>query len=286
MSVDPSPEELEDVSLCAQRLWDLDENRLECTKDYILNVGEGKKSYETGDVAAEKLFTAVTKRVWNKESFKRFYDLLDNYEAETGVAEVETHQEKKEISDFLDCIMATKPMQYCHNYLIEKKIIAPDAAAFKKALVQMWFSYFRREEGMDSCGFEHVFLGESKDDDVSGFHNWIQFWIEEVKGNVDYKGYMKPKNRREVVDNTDRVLSMQLGWKGETKNVTTLFIGTSPEFEFALYTLYFLCGGEHNIVNIDGYEIDIRCYRIKSKYGDKISSCFPDLLAEHDADHS
>jgi hypothetical protein len=39
MSVDPSPKELEDVSLCAQRLWDLDENRLECTKDYILNVG-------------------------------------------------------------------------------------------------------------------------------------------------------------------------------------------------------------------------------------------------------
>lgn len=39
MSVDPSPEELEDVTLCAQRLWDLDENRLECTKDYVLNVG-------------------------------------------------------------------------------------------------------------------------------------------------------------------------------------------------------------------------------------------------------
>jgi hypothetical protein len=47
-------------------------------------------------------------------------------------------------------------MQYCHNYLIEKKIIAPDASAFKRALVQMWFSYFRwageggkQEEGLE-----------------------------------------------------------------------------------------------------------------------------------------
>jgi hypothetical protein len=100
---------------------------------------EGKKSYEATDVAAEKLFTAVTKRVWNKESYKRcgrqkdarggtcgtpgcipecaaggfpfvgrFYDLLDNYEAETGVAEVENFQEKKEISDFLDSIMGER----------------------------------------------------------------------------------------------------------------------------------------------------------------------------------
>lgn len=35
---------------------------------------------------------------------------------------------------------------------------------------------------------------------------------------------------------------MQLAWKGELKQVSTFFMGTSPEFEFALYTLYFLGG--------------------------------------------
>lgn len=47
--------------------------------------------------------------------------------------------------------------------------------------------------------------------------------------------------------------------------------GTSPEFEFALYTLYFLAGSERNNAVIDGYEVCIRCYAIKSKYGDKVS---------------
>ena len=37
---------------------------------------------------------------------------------------------------------------------------------FKSALVQMWFSLYRREVQNDSSGFEHVFLGESDDGQV------------------------------------------------------------------------------------------------------------------------
>lgn len=36
---DPTQEELNDVSLCGERLWDLDENRLEEGADYEINVG-------------------------------------------------------------------------------------------------------------------------------------------------------------------------------------------------------------------------------------------------------
>lgn len=37
-----------------------------------------------------------------------FYNLLDNYERETGVSESETAQEKKEVNDFLDACLRTK----------------------------------------------------------------------------------------------------------------------------------------------------------------------------------
>ena len=47
---------------------------------------------------------------------------------------------------------------------------------------------------MDSCGFEHVFVGETKSGtEIIGFHNWIQFYLQEKNSHLDYKGY-KAKN--------------------------------------------------------------------------------------------
>ena len=41
---------------------------------------------------------------------------------ETGVAEKVTQQEVQEEHNFLDAIMATKPMQYVHSYLAQKVV--------------------------------------------------------------------------------------------------------------------------------------------------------------------
>ena len=50
--------------------------------------------------------------------------------------------------------------------------------------------YFGPRE-FDSSGFEHVFVGETRGHDVIGFHNWIQIYLEEKSGNIDYKGYFR-----------------------------------------------------------------------------------------------
>ena len=43
---------------------------------------------------------------------------------------------------------------------------------------------------MDSSAFEHVFVGETRNRaEVIGFHNWIQFYLQEKRGLVDYKGF-------------------------------------------------------------------------------------------------
>ena len=40
-----------------------------------------------------------------------------------------------------------------------------------------------------SFRFEHVFVGEIKGSSVSGFHNWLQIYIQEQSGNLEYYGY-------------------------------------------------------------------------------------------------
>lgn len=60
----------------------------------------------------------------------------------------------------------------------------------------MLFVSFR---GPDSSGFEHVFVGETRGKEVIGFHNWIQFYLQEKAGNVDYKGYIGNNNEVTVI---------------------------------------------------------------------------------------
>ena len=42
VSLEPSPEELEDVTLACAKLWDLDRNRLTPGEDFQLNIGHGQ----------------------------------------------------------------------------------------------------------------------------------------------------------------------------------------------------------------------------------------------------
>ena len=58
---------------------------------------------------------------------------------------------------------------------------------FKSQLKQYWFLPYSRAKGkLDSSGFEHVFVGEIKDKKVSGFHNWLQFYLEEQDQLLTY----------------------------------------------------------------------------------------------------
>jgi len=36
-----------------------------------------------------------------------------------------------------------------------------------------------------------VFVGETREHDVTGFHNWIQFYLQEKAGRLDYRGFFR-----------------------------------------------------------------------------------------------
>ena len=44
-------------------------------------------------------------------------------------------------------------------------------------------------------GWLAVFVGEVDEGKVVGFHNWIQFYLEERAGRVNYLGHLLPRGR-------------------------------------------------------------------------------------------
>ncbi len=96
-------------------------------------------------------------------------------------------------------------IQTAHEYLVHKGKASRDERAFRNQLYDLWFKLYRRTRGsraLDSSAFEHVFVGETRGGtEVLGFHNWIQFYLQEKAGNVDYQGYIlgtKVTNNRAV----------------------------------------------------------------------------------------
>jgi poly(U)-specific endoribonuclease len=274
------------LSDAAQKLWHLDSNRLTPCVDYVLNVQRGKKPYNKTDTAPDPLFTSINKSVWTRPTYSAFHKLLDNYKFETGGTEIISGEHKTEIQQFLACIMATGPMQFCHAYCHAKNpnVIPKDSQEFTKLLHKIWFDLYRRDGHADSSGFEHVFVGEVQDGQVSGFHNWIQFALQEEKGALDYRGYIKPKSSSDAMaDSNDHLLTLQFQWNGVEKFVGTSFIGTSPEFEFALYTMCFLVGEQDNQIELhtgtDSFGVLIKCYKMAH---DKIGTTYPEVTSHHE----
>nr|XP_016468102.1 PREDICTED: poly(U)-specific endoribonuclease-B-like [Nicotiana tabacum] len=275
VGMEPSEEELSDLSRACNKLWELDLNRLVPGKDYQIDCGEGKKVYQKEDMAEGCLFSWLSDDVFNKPTYSRFCSLLDNYNPHQGCKENVTPQEKQEQTAFIEEISRTAPIKYLHKYLSLKRVVSGDYEEFKRMMTHLWFDlYSRGGTSASSSAFEHVFVGEIKErgeKSVSGFHNWLQFYLEEAKGSVDYQGYIFPRRRGEIPDSETQLLTIQFEWNGVLKSVSSSLIGVSPEFEVAIYTLCFFVGGEENHVEIGPYPVNIKCYRL----GDNIGSAFP-----------
>lgn len=275
INIEPSEEELDDISQACNKLWKLDLNRLVPGKDYQIDCGEGKKVYQKEDMAEGSLFYWLNEDVFRRPTFSRFCSLLDNYNPHEGYKEVITSEERQEEAAFIEEISRTAPIKYLFKYLSAKGIVSENYQDFKRTMTNLWFDLYGRG-GTSSCSsaFEHVFVGEIKnrgEQEVSGFHNWLQFYLEEAKGRVDYQGYIFPRRRGQTPDSETQLLTIQFEWNGVLKSVSSTLVGVSPEFEIALYTLCFYVGGEDNQVQLGPYPVNIKCYR----FGNKIGSVFP-----------
>ena len=96
---------------------------------------------------------------------------------------------------------------------------------FCNVVYDCWFAPYRRVRNNDSSGFEHVFVGEEKDGKITGLHNWIQYYIEEKKGSIDYLGWVGKQDQ----DNGDDVnlVSVAFAWADDDPETETKPMSTS-----------------------------------------------------------
>lgn len=81
-------------------------------------------------------------------------------------------------------------------------------------------------------------------------------------------------------DSDDHVLSLQFSWHGLLKPVGSTFIGASPEFEMALYTVIFLINTQRHtsvVVNIDQCQLEL----VVVRQGRSLGTAYPKLLSSN-----
>ncbi|XP_022204352.1 poly(U)-specific endoribonuclease homolog [Nilaparvata lugens] len=234
---------------------------------------QGKTNAASAIDRAAKPLLNVDKKALQHPTVAALLALFDNYDPDVKNAEVVTNAEKTEESKFLDAIMGTPAMNFTYNYAKQKGLFNEDRQAFKEWLAKTWFTlYSRGFRTKSSSAFEHVFLGELKQNQVSGLHNWLFFNEQEKKNNLNYMGWMRFEDFGK-----GSLLKLHYTWKNVDKPVGTLFVGTSPELELSLYSICYLArAGEKCNFKLNGKPLFIQSYTFTGPKSQKlIGSIYP-----------
>nr|XP_015837265.1 PREDICTED: poly(U)-specific endoribonuclease homolog isoform X2 [Tribolium castaneum] len=236
---------------------------------------QGKTTSGSSRDAAPLPLLSIDKEAFKIASIDKTLRLHDNYIVESNMNEYSSPQEKNEENSLLDTILTTPVMQETRNFLMRTNRIGRDPNEFKNILREIWFEMYARGGGkIGSSGFEHVFLAEIKKNQVSGLHNWLYFEQEERNNQANYLGYMKK------IDLGDKgaILKYHFTFHGIDKPVGSMFIGTSPEFEMALYSTCFLLRADRVCpLKLNGSRFVIRTFTYRYRGKNMIGSAFPDI---------
>ncbi|XP_077154015.1 uridylate-specific endoribonuclease isoform X2 [Ranitomeya variabilis] len=247
----------DEIKAVSEILYKSDVNKA-AESDITLNKQEmSQNTREKEDLCDKPLYQFVNENIFKRPTYKAFIALLDNYDRKTGTDETFTEKEIEEHDKFFQEILKTKVMKELFAFFHKKGMYSKEQE-FVDDLKKMWFGLYSRSSGeQDSSGFEHVFVGEVKKGKVSGFHSWIRFYLLEKKGMIDYHSH----NYDGPWTNYPDVLGKQFNWEGFHKEVGTQIIGSSPEFDFALYSLCFISRpGKKCTISMGGHEIAIQTY--------------------------
>ncbi|XP_063591427.1 endoribonuclease CG2145-like [Penaeus indicus] len=144
--------------------------------------------------------------------------------------------------------------------------------SLKDRLDELWFTLYTRKNILSSSGFEHVFAGEMRGQKVLGLHNWVYFLHKEREGDINYMRWLN------FIDLGDKgeIVKVAYKWMGKMKKAGSMFVGTSPELDLAVYTLCILTRPNRGCpVQMNGHKFNIQTWIQKSDGKELVGAAFP-----------
>ncbi|MFP5271765.1 lamin tail domain-containing protein [Coleofasciculus sp.] len=313
-----------------QLIWESDENQFSVSPrnrsgewenpdaDILLDEQVKAAGKREIDLATHPLFHKVNeaKLFDDNRTYNNFIQLLDNYAVRSADPELSVEEEVQEQQAFLAEIVKTKPMQLARTYINQNLGEDLSEEQFRMKLQQIWFELYTNHYNGKSTnfasGFEHVFVGEGKFDihsgskkenfgEISGYHSWVKFYLDEKNQRVNYLGYkydLKGEDGSQnpnvvtlqminnVINMQGKVIAQLFKFKGG------FFVGPSPECEMAMATVAYYESVHGKIIDkrritINSATYDLVLYRSTNpngSRGDFIRSFFPIFLGMDDGE--
>ncbi|KAI6231757.1 Peptidase [Aphelenchoides besseyi] len=221
--------------------------------------------YDGTNLPTRKLFTYVNPQVLQQPVYQHLLNLRQHFNPQVGVVDAQSQAKTNAIDDFFNYVWQTPVFQTLVGYLqsnLHDWTTAQSTAnvPLKSAIRSLWFDPFPRITGrqtLDSCGFEHVFLGEKNmknhNPEAIGLHNWVVMHnMQETPADAfHYRGYHNKSY--------DVIAETSLSWNNFIKTHNSYLVNSSPTFDFALFTACALIHDNKNKckVNIDGCDIEL-----------------------------
>lgn len=261
-------------SVC-QDMWIKAVNNLNIGTELLVNAGQTVFQIADIQTSREKV---------NGYEFRWFTSLLTKYvwnHQKTAINPTADEQDFNSAREnFLEAITQPGgPIEEAFKYLRKRGLLPyiPNLEHFRRKLQVIWFG---------SGGFQHTFVGDKKVANwgYSGFHNWLQFVLEQQAGRIQIQNHQQQQQQQEHFHSHTEPPFMQtvpFEWNGHTKYQgasTTMFVGTSPAFEIALYTVCFLeHPGQPCKCHIGRSTVTVQTHAVLNVggTGDKISTAFP-----------
>jgi hypothetical protein len=282
-----------------QQIWDADQAERGLPAILMDQRGDPATGFvrvDEGDGAAadHRLFAEVQIPEHKRLTYDLCRALFDNYRLDQTKPEDITPGEAQEMLALIEAITDSAPMQLACEHFARRTGKTCSRDAWQETLYQIWFRPFDLGRNRDLSGFEHVVVGEQKGGEVSGYHFWYKYYLEDLgvlsgEDNIDWQGTRYERWRDGRLSEQGRMVPdvVTLSHRWDAYDVESgarrpliqaiggFWVGCSIEGLLALGTVRFFEQGKIEAV-IDGARYQIDLYR--SDDGQSLRTTFPRFL--------